>query len=89
VIEASATGRYIRTSAQKAGLVLNVIRGRDVNSALVVLRYMRKAVARDIEKVLRSAIANAQQRDGFSGVYRLTVYFSQLFWFCKGLAVLG
>jgi len=74
VIEASATGRYIRTSAQKAGLVLNVIRGRDVNSALVVLRYMRKAVARDIEKVLRSAIANAQQRDGFSGdVERLVV----------------
>lgn len=74
MIEASATGRYIRTSAQKAGLVLNVIRGRDVNSALVVLRYMRKAVARDIEKVLRSAIANAQQRDGFSGdVERLVV----------------
>ncbi|MBE54984.1 MAG: 50S ribosomal protein L22 [Acidobacteria bacterium] len=73
-MEASATGRYIRTSAQKAGLVLNVIRGRDVNSALVVLRYMRKAVARDIEKVLRSAIANAQQRDGFSGdVERLVV----------------
>ena len=74
MIEASATGRYIRTSAQKAGLVLNVIRGRDVNSALVVLRYMRKAVARDIEKLLRSAIANAQQRDGFSGdVERLVV----------------
>lgn len=74
MIEASATGRYIRTSAQKAGLVLNVIRGRDVNSALVALRYTRKAVARDIEKVLRSAIANAQQRDGFSGdVERLVV----------------
>jgi large subunit ribosomal protein L22 len=74
VIEARATARYVRTSAQKAGLVLELIRGRDVNSALVVLRYTRKAVARDIEKVLRSAIANAQQRDGFSGdVERLVV----------------
>ena len=74
MIEASATARYVRTSAQKAKLVLDVIRGRDVNSALAVLRYMRKAVARDIEKVLRSAIANAQQRDGFNGdVERLVV----------------
>jgi large subunit ribosomal protein L22 len=74
VIEASATARYVRTSAQKAKLVLDVIRGRDVNSALAVLRYTRKAVARDIEKVLRSAIANAQQRDGFNGdVERLVV----------------
>jgi len=74
VIEASATARYVRTSAQKAKLVLDVIRGRNVNSALAVLRYTRKAVARDIEKVLRSAIANAQQRDGFNGdVERLVV----------------
>ncbi len=74
MIEASATARYVRTSAQKAKLVLDVIRGRDVNSALAVLRYTRKAVARDIEKVLRSAIANAQQRDGFNGdVERLVV----------------
>ena len=74
MIEASATARYVRTSAQKAKLVLDVIRGRNVNSALAVLRYTRKAVARDIEKVLRSAIANAQQRDGFNGdVERLVV----------------
>src|SRR5215467_3853478 len=66
-IEAHATGRYIRTSAQKAGLVLDLIRGRDVNHALATLRFARKGVARDIEKVLRSAIANAQNKDGFSG----------------------
>jgi len=67
MIEAHATGRYIRTSAQKAGLVLNLIRGRDVNHALATLRFARKGVAKDIEKVLRSAIANAQNKDGFSG----------------------
>ena len=73
-IQAHATAKYIRTSAQKAGLVLNLIRGRDVNSALATLRFARKGVARDIEKVLRSAIANAQQKEGFGGdVERLFV----------------
>jgi large subunit ribosomal protein L22 len=67
MIEAQATARYVRTSAQKAGLVLDLIRGRDVNQALATLRFARKRVAQDIEKVLRSAIANAQQREGFSG----------------------
>jgi large subunit ribosomal protein L22 len=73
-VQAHATAKYVRTSAQKAGLVLDLIRGRDVNAALATLRFARKGVARDIEKVLRSAIANAQQKDGFGGdVERLYV----------------
>jgi len=73
-VQAHATAKYIRTSAQKAGLVLDQIRGRDVNAALATLRFSRKGIARDIEKVLRSAIANAQQKDGFGGdVDRLVV----------------
>jgi large subunit ribosomal protein L22 len=73
-IQAQATAKYVRTSAQKAGLVLDLIRGRDVNAALATLQFARKGVARDIEKVLRSAIANAQQREGFGGdVERLYV----------------
>ena len=67
MIEAKATARYVRTSAQKAGLVLALIRGKDVNRALATLKYTRKSVAGDVEKLLRSAIANAQQKDGFSG----------------------
>ena len=67
MIEATATARYIRTSAQKAGLVLALIRGKDVNRALATLKYTKKAVAGDVAKLLRSAIANAQQKDGFSG----------------------
>ena len=64
----------MRTSAQKAGLVLDLIRGRDVNNALATLQFARKGVARDIEKVLRSAIANATQKEGFGGdVERLFV----------------
>lgn len=74
MIAGQATAKYVRTSAQKAGLVLALIRGNDVNQALATLQFSRKKVARDIEKVLRSAIANAQQKPGFSGdVERLHV----------------
>jgi len=67
MIQAHATARYIRTSAQKAGLVLDLIRGKDVNRALATLQFTSKSVASDVSKLLRSAIANAQQQDGFSG----------------------
>jgi large subunit ribosomal protein L22 len=74
MIQAHATARYVRTSAQKAGLVLALIRGKDINRALATLKFTRKRVAEDISKVLRSAIANAQQKDGFGGdVERLFV----------------
>ncbi len=64
---AQATTKYIRTSAQKAGLVLDQIRGVDVARALATLQFSRKIIARDIEKALRSAMANAQQRADFGG----------------------
>src|SRR5258707_12285089 len=67
MIQAHATARYVRPSAQKAGLVLALIRGKDVNRALATLKYTKKSVAGDVEKLLRSAIADAQQKDGFSG----------------------
>jgi large subunit ribosomal protein L22 len=71
---AQATSKYIRTSAQKAGLVLDQIRGKDVPRALATLKFSRKIIARDIEKVLRSAVANVQQREGYGGeVERLYV----------------
>ena len=74
MIAGQATAKYVRTSAQKAGLVLDLIRGGDVNQVLARLQFSRKKVARDIEKVLRSAIANAQQKQGFGGdVERLFV----------------
>jgi large subunit ribosomal protein L22 len=67
MIQGVATAKYTRTSAQKAGLVLGLIRGCSVNKALALLQFSRKHVARDISKVLRSAIANAQQKEGFGG----------------------
>jgi large subunit ribosomal protein L22 len=74
MVVAQATAKYVRTSAQKAGLVLDLIRGKDINRALAVLQFSRKSVARDVAKVLRSAVANAQQQEGFGGdVERLFV----------------
>ena len=74
MVEAQATAKYVRTSAQKAGLVLDQIRGLDVTRALASLKFNQKIIARDIAKVLQSAIANAQQAAGFGGdVERLFV----------------
>jgi len=57
--EVKAESKYVRTSAQKAGLVMDLIRGKKASDALAILRFTKKAVAREIEKALRSAIANA------------------------------
>jgi large subunit ribosomal protein L22 len=67
MVEARATARGIRTSAQKAGLVCDLIRGKTVNQALATLQFTRKMIARELAKVLRSAVANLQQEDGFGG----------------------
>jgi large subunit ribosomal protein L22 len=66
-VEAEATARGVRTSAQKAGLVCDLIRGKTVNQALATLQFTRKLIARDLAKVLRSAVANVQQQEAFSG----------------------
>src|SRR5688500_16203015 len=74
MVRAQATAKYVRTSAQKAGLVLDLIRGKDINRALSALQFSKKSVARDVAKVLRSAVANAQQQESFGGdVERLFV----------------
>ena len=81
MVEAIATARGIRTSAQKAGLVCELIRGKNVNQALATLQFTRKTIAREIAKVLRSAVANVQQDDAFSGdidrLYVLAAYANQ------------
>ena len=61
MLEVHARAKYVRTSPQKAKLVLDLIRGKRVSEALSILRFTKKAVAREVEKTLRSAIANAVQ----------------------------
>ena len=67
MIEGRATARYVRTSAQKAKWVMDLIRGQNVDQAFSTLRFSRKRIAADIAKVLRSAVANAGQKGGASG----------------------
>jgi large subunit ribosomal protein L22 len=62
VIEAQALLRHLRMSPQKVRLVVDLIRGQRAEDALQILRYTKKRAARDIEKVLRSAIANAERK---------------------------
>jgi large subunit ribosomal protein L22 len=55
-----AVARYIRLSPRKARLVADLVRGKTVAEALAILQYSPQVAARQIEKVLRSAIANAE-----------------------------
>jgi large subunit ribosomal protein L22 len=59
-----ATARYVRSSASKARVVLDLIRGLDVRSADEVLQFTDRHIARDVRKVLASAVANAVNNDG-------------------------
>lgn len=60
-MEAIASAKYLRGSAQKARLVVDMIRGKDVNQALAILRFSTKRASNLIEKCMKSAIANANE----------------------------
>lgn len=62
-MEAKAINRYIGTSPRKMRLVVDLIRGKSVGEALSILHFLPKHAARAAEKVLRSAIANLQNKD--------------------------
>jgi large subunit ribosomal protein L22 len=62
-MEVKAEARYIRVSPQKARLVVDMIRGRKANDAIITLRTVNKRIAPAVEKVLHSAIANATSRN--------------------------
>jgi large subunit ribosomal protein L22 len=62
-----AQAKWVRTSARKARLVLDLVRGRSVPEARTILAFTTRAAATDIEKVLRSAVANAEANHGLDG----------------------
>ena len=72
-MEAQATAKYVRGSAQKIRLVVDLIRGKNVSEAISILRFTKKRACKDIEKVLKSAIANAEQKVEGTDVDNLTV----------------
>jgi large subunit ribosomal protein L22 len=63
-MEATATLRYLKVSPQKVRLVADLIRGKRVDEALSILRFTKKSSAKDLEKLLRSAVANAETKEG-------------------------
>jgi large subunit ribosomal protein L22 len=62
-----AQAKWVRMSARKARLVLDHIRGRSVPEARTILAFTQRAAATEIEKVLRSAVANAEANHGLDG----------------------
>jgi large subunit ribosomal protein L22 len=65
--EVRAEARYVRTAPRKAQLVVEQIRGRTVPEARTVLTFMTRDAARDVARVLESAVANAEANHGLTG----------------------
>ena len=72
-MEARATLRYLKASPQKVRLIADTVRGRKVEEALGILRFTKKTAAKDLEKLLRSAVANAEQSEAGVDVDELVV----------------
>jgi large subunit ribosomal protein L22 len=72
-MEYRAVGKYIKGSPQKARLVIDLIRGKKAGEALSILKFTKKRAALAVEKVLRSAIANAEQKSAHVDVDTLVV----------------
>ncbi len=72
-MEAISRGRFLRGSPQKARLVIDLIRGKNVQEALAILRFTNKRATRSIEKVLLSAVANAKEKNASADVDRFVV----------------
>lgn len=64
--EVRAVTKYVRMSPHKVRLVVDLVRGRDVNEALTILRFTPKAAARVVAKTIASAAANAEENYGLS-----------------------
>lgn len=75
-MEVKASLRYTRVGAQKARLVADLIRGKDVNQALKTLKFLDKKSAGIITKLLKSAVANAEQNKviDVDNLYVKTIY---------------
>ncbi|MBD3180718.1 50S ribosomal protein L22 [Candidatus Poribacteria bacterium] len=75
-MEARAVLRYVPIAPRKVRLIADLVRNRDVNSALDILKFTNKAGAVPVEKVIRSALANAGQNSeiGVDDLYIKTIY---------------
>jgi large subunit ribosomal protein L22 len=69
IMEARAIAKGVGMSARKVRMVVDLIRGRNVNEAYSILKFSKRAATAPIEKTLRSAVANAQQKADAEGNY--------------------
>jgi len=72
-MEAIATLKYLKASPQKVRLVADLVRGKKVEEALQILRFTKKVSAKDLEKLVRSAVANAENKEANVDVDDLVV----------------
>jgi large subunit ribosomal protein L22 len=72
-MEAKAELKYLKASPQKVRLVADLVRGKKVEEAIQILRFTRKTCAKDLEKLLRSAVANAENGENPADVDELVV----------------
>ncbi len=72
-MEATATLKYLKASPQKVRLVADLVRGKKVEEALQILRFTKKSCAKDLEKLVRSAVANAENKEATADVDDLVV----------------
>ena len=79
VLQAKATLKYARISSRKVKIVADLIRGKDVNEALAIVKFTPKASSDIIEKLLKSAIANAENNHGMKheNLYVAEIYANQ------------
>ena len=78
-LEARATLKYARISARKVKIVADLIRGKDVNEALAIVKFTPKIASETIEKLLKSAIANAENNHNMNSqnLYVAEIYANQ------------
>jgi large subunit ribosomal protein L22 len=68
-VKVRAVSKYVRMSPQKVRLVVNQVRGKWVDEALTMLKFMPQAAAKPVYKTIRSAVANAEENEGLDREY--------------------
>lgn len=78
-MEARATVKHIRMSSRKVNIVIDLIRGKKVGDAFAILKHTPKAASEVLEKLLKSAVANAENNNGMNidNLYISEVYATQ------------
>ena len=79
VLEAKATLKYARISTRKVKIVADLIKGKNVNEALAIVKFTPKAASEIVEKLLKSAIANAENNHNMNSqnLYVAEIYANQ------------